>query len=117
MKIFIAIVGLSFWALLSGCELLCQAGTGTCGLSREQAEKLLHPKTYGEYFVKSGMTKESWRADWVTCGGMKDGGYASDAPSGSPTDVLINASKQKRQDLGTCMQSKGYEYQRESESR
>jgi hypothetical protein len=31
---------------------------------------------------------------------MADGGFSSDAPSGSPTDVLINASKQKKKELG-----------------
>jgi hypothetical protein len=95
----------------SGCELLCQAGTGTCGMTSEEMHKALHPRAYGEYFVKPGASEEDWRRDWVTCGGLADGGFSSDAPSGSPTDVLINASKQKRQILATCMTSKGYEYQ------
>lgn len=96
---------------LSGCELLCQAGTGTCGMSREEMQKALHPKAYGEYFVKPGLSRDEWWRDWVACGGMADGGFSSDAPSGSPTEVLINASKQKRKSLAACMKSKGYEYQ------
>ena len=73
--------------------------------------KALHPKPFGEYFVKSGISQEDWRRDWVACGGLPDGGFSSDAPSGSPTDVLIRASKQKRQSLATCMKSKGYNHQ------
>ena len=102
---------LLFCTLISGCELLCQAGTGTCGLSDEERYKLLHPKAYGEYFVKSGVGREDWRKDWIACGGMPDGGFSSDAPSGSPTDVLISASKQKRKNLATCMKLRGYEHQ------
>jgi hypothetical protein len=102
----------SFLLLISGCELLCQAGTGTCGMSREEAQKLLHPKTYGEYWVKPGISKENWRLDWVDCGGMKDGGYSSDAPSGSSTAVLITSSENKTNELTSCMQLKGYEFRR-----
>ena len=104
---------LSVSVLLGGC-LYGQCMNGPFALERAKMIKAI--KAYGEYWVKPDMTNERWQADWVTCGGMKDGGYASDAPSGSPTVVLINASKQKRQDLGTCMQSKGYEYQIESKS-
>lgn len=114
MKFFIASAGLLFLCVsMSGCELLCQAGTGTCGMSREQAEKLLHPKAYGEYFVKPGMTKESWRADWVACGGRSNGDYSSDAPPGADTATLLADSKRKSEKLGTCMHSKGYEYRTE----
>lgn len=31
-------------AILSGCGIWCQAGPMTCGLSREDTDKLLHPK-------------------------------------------------------------------------
>lgn len=67
-------------------------------------------KVYGEYWVKPGMTVEGWRRDWVACGGMKDGGYSSDAPSGSTSIVLETAEKKKRIELSLCMASKGYEY-------
>lgn len=79
-------------------------------MSSEQREKLLHPKAYGEYWTKPGMTKESWRQDWVACGGMRNGSYSSDAPSGSPTEVLINASNRKAEQLDACMKEKGYAF-------
>lgn len=110
--IFYFFHGVSAIIFLSGCELLCQAGTGTCGMSSEERYKLLHPKAYGEYFVKTGGSKNEWRQDWIACGGMADGGFSSDAPSGSPTDVLINASKQKRKELADCMISKGYDHEK-----
>ncbi len=103
---------LVFYILLLGCELLCQAGTGTCGMSREEAQKLLHPKTYGEYWVKSGVSKEKWRADWVACGGMSNGQYSGNAPSGSTTKIILDSQEFERQKLDFCMQSKGYEFTR-----
>ncbi len=87
----------------------CGTQLALSGQAREDYLKSI--KAYGEYFVKPGASREEWQRDWVTCGGLADGGFSSDAPSGSPTDVLINASKQKRQILATCMTSKGYEYQ------
>jgi hypothetical protein len=83
---------------------------GPCSLEREKMIKSI--KTYGEYWVKSGVSKENWRLDWVDCGGMKDGGYSSDAPSGSSTAVLITSSEKKINELTSCMQSKGYEFRR-----
>jgi hypothetical protein len=85
----------------------------TCGMSREQAEKVLHPKAYGEFWIKPGMTRESWRHDWVACGGMPNGNYANDAPQGSNTAAIQAASKRISQSLGNCMQSEGYEYRYE----
>ncbi len=102
----------SFLLLISGCELLCQAGTGTCGMSREEAQKLLHPKTYGEYWIKPGISKENWRADWLACGGMSNGQYSGNAPTGSTTKIILASQENERRKLDLCMQSKGYEFQR-----
>ena len=92
--------------------LFCGCGTqlALSGQAREGYLKSI--KAYGEYFVKPGASREEWQRDWVTCGGMSDGGYSSDARPGSSTEVLINASKQKRSELATCMVSKGYDYQK-----
>jgi hypothetical protein len=96
-------------ALLSSCGILCQAGTGTCGMSSGQAQRLLHPKAYGEYWTKPGMTTEGWRRDWVACGGMVDGGYTSNSPLGSSTSAILAAVGKKKNELSSCMQSKGYD--------
>lgn len=105
---------LIFCILLSGCELLCQAGTATCGLSREQAEKLLNPKAFGEYWIKPGVTRESWERDWISCGGFKDGQYAGNAPAGSTTEAILASRREERKKLSQCMESKGYEYRNEN---
>ena len=95
---------------VSGCELLCQAGTGTCGMTKEQRQKIRNPKTYGEFWSKPGMTKESWRQDWVECGGMSSGQYSGNAPPRSTTAVILAATEEARKKLDTCMQSKGYKF-------
>ncbi len=95
--------------VLSGCELLCQAGSGTCGLSKEQADKLLNPKAYGEYWTKPGMTKDSWRQDWVECGGKQNGQYvAGPRLPGETNDIAASARTANL--LASCMKSKGYTY-------
>ena len=105
-------LGLSSILWLSGCELLCQAGTGTCGMSSEERYKLLHPKAYGEYFVKPGASREAWQRDWVACGGRSNGQFSDDAPSGATTNEIFAAIDRARNSLKACMQSKGYEYRK-----
>jgi hypothetical protein len=99
-----------FFLFVSGCELLCQAGTGTCGMSSEERYKLLHPKAYGEYFIKPGVSREEWRRDWVACGGWPNGQFSGGAPDGSPTSVIFAAIDRAQNSLNVCMKSKGYEY-------
>lgn len=113
MKLFLScILGLVWSMVLSGCGAFCQAGTGTCGMSNEQAAKLLYPKSYGEYWVKPGVSKEVWRQDWVACGGWANGQYGADAPPGANGMEILAASKRTSQKLDSCMQSKGYIFQR-----
>lgn len=96
--------------LLSSCSVLCQAGTGTCGMTKEEAQRLLNPKSYGQYWTKPAMSIDNWRQDWVACGGMQNGNYSSNAPSGSTTAALLADDKVKKMKLDTCMQSKGYQF-------
>jgi hypothetical protein len=111
MKFVLYVIsGLSSILLFSGCELLCQAGTGTCGMSSEERYKLLHPKAYGEYFVKLGAGREEWQRDWVACGGRPNGQYSDDAPPHATTKEIFAAIDRARNSLNTCMHSKGYEY-------
>ena len=113
MKTFLHIVGIAAMCMLvSSCEILCQAGTGTCGMSSQQAELLLHPKAYGEYWTKPDIAIDSWRQDWVACGGFSNGQFSGNAPSRSTTKVILAAQEQERKKLDACMTSKGYEYRR-----
>jgi hypothetical protein len=92
---------------LSGC-LYGQCMEGMCAL--ERAAYLKSIKAYGEYWTKPGMTKGSWRADWVACGGMSNGQYSGDAPTGAITKMILESQERERKKLTLCMQGKGYEY-------
>jgi hypothetical protein len=112
----LGLVGLFVVVFVSACTIgngqICGPQTPRAYCNKEAYERLINPKTYGEYFEKPGMTKESWRADWIACGGTSNGDYSSEVPSGSSTAVLLADSKRKAEQLSSCMQSKGYEYRR-----
>ena len=99
---------------LTACTIgngrICGPQTPAVYCDREAYERLTHPKGYGEYWIKDGMTIESWRQDWVKCGGMADGGYGTDAPSGSSSATIQASAREKREKLGACMSSKGYHF-------
>ena len=118
MKLFIKLFVLGGTGmLLAACTIgngrICGPQTPRAYCDKEAYEKLANPKTYGEYWVKPGMTKESWQQDWVACGGDSNGQYGVYTPPGSPTKVVLAAQKQEAQRLGSCMQSKGYTYRYE----
>jgi hypothetical protein len=89
--------------LLTGCDTTILVASG-----KEFREYQKSIKAYGEYWVKEGMTVEQWREDWVACGGMKNGSYGIDVPSGSTTQKIQEASRAKARELDACMASKSY---------
>jgi hypothetical protein len=93
---------------LSAC-LYGQCIDGPCALERQKLLKSI--KAYGEFWTKPGMTTESWRQDWVECGGKSNGNYSSESPIGADTTALLADSKRVGERLGACMQSKRYVYQ------
>ena len=115
MKIILHLINtLALCALLSGCELLCQAGTGTCGMSKEQAHKLLHPKPYIERWIKEGMSRESRSQDSISCGGSDRGTDFSNQQLNAARQLEDKNDFAPRTRLSMawveCMKSKGYEY-------
>ncbi len=92
--------------LLSGC-LYGQCMEGMCTLERERYLNSI--KAYGEYWTKPEMTRESWRQDWVDCGGLKNGQYLPGPRLPGETGDIAAASRRGKS-LGACMQSKGYTY-------
>jgi len=109
-KLVCLMSGLTTCVLLSSCSVLCQAGTGTCGMSKEDAQRLLNPKSYAQYWTKPATTTESWRQDWVECGGRPNGSYGSSLPQGTK-DAAVRADEEtKKIKLDACMQSKGYQF-------
>jgi hypothetical protein len=101
-------------AELSACTIgnwhICGPQTPAYYCDKEAYDQLMHPKGYGEYWEKPDMTKESWRQDWMACGGLSSGNFVSKAPAGSTTLVELAESRRVRQKLDACMQSKGYEF-------
>lgn len=85
----------------------CGTQIALSGQAREDYLKSI--KAYGEYWVKPGMTKESWQQDWVACGGGVDGNYVVGAREPGETDDFA-ASRRKVKELSICMRAKGYEY-------
>lgn len=67
------------------------------------------PKPYMSYWHKNDVTEEDRRADWVACGGMRDGNSITDARLSSETDDFA-ASRRTHHRLDTCMNTKGYRY-------
>jgi hypothetical protein len=92
------------------CLVGCSTQLALSGQTREDYLKSI--KAFGRYFVKPEVSEDQWRRDWVACGGMFDGGYSSDSPPGASAEMMIRASKQKRNDLAACMVAKGYEHQK-----
>jgi hypothetical protein len=82
-------------------------------MSSDQMDKLLHPKAYGEYFVKPGIGREEWRKDWVACGGRPNGQYSDDAPPNATTKEIFAAIEKASNLLSACMKSKGYEFRKD----
>lgn len=100
------------WILL--CITVSLMGCGTqvplSGRAFDEYQKSIKP--YMAYWEKAGMTEESRLKDWVGCGGMANGSYSSDAPSGATTDVILKSAANKRETVGECMKAKGYLYVR-----
>jgi hypothetical protein len=107
--------GIVFASLLTACTIgngrICGPSTPIAYCDHDAYQRLAYPKAYGKFWAKPGMTTESWRQDWVECGGKSNGNYSSESPIGADTAALLADSKRVGDRLGTCMQSKRYVYQ------
>ena len=104
-RLHLSCAALCLGFLLTGCNTWV-------GLSDGRDEYLRSIKPYLQYWDKPGMTVERKQADWVACGGMLDGGYSSDVPSGSSTKIILEASRIKGEKIHACMEMKGYKFSR-----
>jgi hypothetical protein len=116
MNIFLTVfIALVFCSSLCGCELLCQAGTGTCGMSREDARRLLNPKPYGTRWIKENGTDEQRLLDIKECGGgigLHVGFTKSqeEAERREGETSLFPASERLYRAWSQCMKDRGYRY-------
>ncbi len=104
MKTFSTISTLaSLMLLVSGCNT--QVITG------EAADRLRYPYPYGARWVKEGMTRESRKADWVTCGGgadLQEGFRKWIQPE--PWTSYWNEHEGHSRLLTACIREKGYTF-------
>jgi hypothetical protein len=116
-KSILCVSAMASVALLTACTI---GPGGICGpnipaiycASKEEQDRVFHPKAYGEHWVKPGMTQENWRQDWVACGGRSNGQYSGNVPPGSTDAVSSALWEAARKKLDACIQSKGYEYRK-----
>jgi hypothetical protein len=118
MRVFFIGIALLFTLLLTGCGI---GGYSMTGMVLEKDLKSI--KSYGEYWVKEGMTVEQKRRDSWACGAALNI-TSADRPDFTPAEIQaakrtedpndIAAIHRLRQAWGECMKSKGYEYRRTS---
>ena len=99
---------------LIGCTIgnghICGPQTPQAYCDREAYERLMHPKGLGEYWEKPGMTVDSWRADWIACGGNPNGSYSTDTPQRSSQELIREEFSKKSKEIWICMTSKNYHF-------
>ena len=106
MKRFLYAIVVLCCCLLSGCFSCLSSWC----LGEDTYQRLMQPKTIGMYWEKPLMTADSWRADWIDCGGRPNGSYSPDKPDG-PSDAAFHAAyKKKAHHLWSCMNAKGYHF-------
>ena len=106
MKRFLSVIVILHCCLLSGCFSCLSSWC----LGEETYERLMHPKGLGEYWEKPGMTVDSWRADWVSCGGRPNGDYSTDTPQRSSHELIREDYSKKSKEIWICMTSKNYHF-------
>ena len=94
--------------LLTGCELVFQAGPGLSGQAREDYLKSIKP--YIAYWQKEGMTEESRLRDWMACGGHPDGGFRLDRNKRLPSESSDEFRTRLEFEFQRCMLRSGYRY-------
>lgn len=98
---------LKVFPVAASAVLLSSCGIGGFWMNGDPSAGL-NIKPYLQYWEKTGAGEEDRQQDWMACGGMKNGSYANDAPQGSPTAVILEASQRKRAQMDQCMTLKGY---------
>ena len=107
-------VALSFGFLLTGCGI---GGHTMTGMVLEKDLKAI--KSYGEYWVKDGVTVEQKRRDSWGCGAAPNI-TAADRATFKPAEIAAARRPEDPNDIaafgrlqdkwGQCMKAKGYEY-------
>jgi len=73
-------------------------------------------KPYGAQWVKEGVTKEKWLADWVQCGGGGDGNYGYEG-KGQSHKEFVESYLSHADRVDACMKGKGYVHLNQCDAR
>lgn len=71
-------------------------------------------KPYGARWVKEGMTRESRKIDWIVCGGAENLREGYELQYGMSHKEFFDGLNSLRNQLWTCMETKGYVYRNPS---
>ena len=99
--VILMLMGTVLTACTVGNGMICGPQTPAAYCDRDAYQKLANPKSYGQYWTKPTMTTESWRQDWVECGGQANGQYFSDESTVPTVAAALTADKNKRAKLDT----------------
>lgn len=91
--------------LLSGCLL-----EGAAPVNRND-------KPYGAHWVKEGVTKQEWLADWVQCGGAANGNYDYEIQKGQSHKEFVERLNAHSDQVDACMKGKGYVHLNQCDAR
>mgnify|MGYP000379078818 CR=1 FL=1 len=85
--------------------MLCLSG---CLERIGQVDRNLKP--YGARWVKEGMTRESRKMDWISCGGESDLKNHYERKSGLTNKEFFDGLDAYQNQLWVCMKNRGYTY-------
>ena len=88
-------------SMLTGCELIFQAGPALSGHAYDEYQKSI--KAYVEYWEKPGMTQESRLKDWRACGGGSNGSFGVVSQDRRPGESQDDAQNRQRFTFQRCM--------------
>ncbi len=118
MRFWITLLLIVASMLLTACTFgngrICGPQTPAANCNKEAYEKLVHPKAYGEYWVKPDTSNETRGRDSIACGGSTRGpDFTSEQTEAArqPGDKNDFAADTRLSIVWVnCMKEKGYRY-------
>lgn len=79
--------------------------------SKEEQDKLLRPKPYRDYWIKSDMNEDQKKRDWLACEGSENGNFSWDSRKMLPNETNVTSRLRQSSELKDCMTQRGYHYE------
>ncbi|MBX9800873.1 MAG: hypothetical protein K2Y13_15555 [Burkholderiaceae bacterium] len=103
-KNYLGVLAFGIALLLAGC------GIGL-GLAPRSSYDTYNPKPYRDYWIKSSMTEEGRKVDWIACGGNAKGGFSWDMRKMLPNETNDTSRLRQTSELKACLSQRGYRYE------